>query len=137
MLLQHRTGCLPGLKPSACHVPGAICAPSRSSSGSSRKVTYQKSLEPARVVVPGRAYLQSTRNSTRRVVVSSAATQDVVTTPGKPSSDAVSTAYPFAEIEKKWQQYWQTNRTFRTPDEVDTSKPKYYVLDMFPYPRCV
>ncbi|KAK6932771.1 Methionyl/Leucyl tRNA synthetase [Dillenia turbinata] len=43
-------------------------------------------------------------------------------------------AYPFHEIEPKWQLYWDQNRTFRTPDEIDTSKPKYYVLDMFPYP---
>lgn len=47
-----------------------------------------------------------------------------------------STAYPFAEIERKWQEFWEKNQTFRTPDEIDTSKPKYYVLDMFPYPRC-
>ncbi|KAK9681514.1 hypothetical protein RND81_10G007800 [Saponaria officinalis] len=44
-------------------------------------------------------------------------------------------AYPFDEIERKWQNYWDVNKTFRTPDDdVDTSKPKYYVLDMFPYP---
>jgi hypothetical protein len=48
-----------------------------------------------------------------------------------------STAYPFTDIEKKWQQYWEEQQTFRTPDEVNTSKPKYYVLDMFPYPRWV
>lgn len=42
--------------------------------------------------------------------------------------------YPFSEIEKKWQQYWLTHKTFRTPDEPDYSKPKFYVLDMFPYP---
>ncbi|KAL8136920.1 hypothetical protein V2J09_002921, partial [Rumex salicifolius] len=42
--------------------------------------------------------------------------------------------YPFHEIEPKWQQFWEENRTFRTPEDVDTSKPKYYVLDMFPYP---
>ena len=40
--------------------------------------------------------------------------------------------YNFNEIEKKWQQYWRDNHTYRTT--VDTSKPKYYVLDMFPYP---
>lgn len=45
-----------------------------------------------------------------------------------------STAYPFPEIEKKWQAFWEENQTFRTPNEVDMSKPKYYVLDMFPYP---
>lgn len=43
-------------------------------------------------------------------------------------------AYPFAKIEKKWQQFWEENATFRTPDKIDTSKPKYYVLDMYPYP---
>lgn len=45
-------------------------------------------------------------------------------------------AYPFHEIEPRWQRFWEKNRTFRTPDDdIDTSKPKYYVLDMFPYPR--
>lgn len=43
-------------------------------------------------------------------------------------------AYPFNEIEEKWQKYWEDNKSFRTEDEIDTSKPKYYVLDMFPYP---
>ncbi len=42
--------------------------------------------------------------------------------------------YPFQNIEQKWQSFWESNKTFRTPENVDTSKPKYYVLDMFPYP---
>ena len=45
--------------------------------------------------------------------------------------------YPFKEIESKWQHFWESSKTFRTPDHVDTSKPKYYVLDMFPYPSGV
>ena len=40
--------------------------------------------------------------------------------------------YNFAQIEKKWQQYWADNHTFKS--EIDPSKPKFYVLDMFPYP---
>lgn len=36
------------------------------------------------------------------------------------------------EIEKKWQGHWEENKIFRTPDE--TEKPKFYALDMFPYP---
>ena len=40
--------------------------------------------------------------------------------------------YNFKEVEKKWQSYWQENKTYRV--EVNPSKPKYYVLDMFPYP---
>ncbi len=46
-------------------------------------------------------------------------------------------AYPFQEIESRWQAHWAAEKTFRTPDDVDTSKPKYYVLDMFPYPSGV
>ncbi len=41
-------------------------------------------------------------------------------------------AYSPAEIEPRWQQYWLKNATFRS--EIDPSRPKYYVLDMFPYP---
>ena len=44
--------------------------------------------------------------------------------------------YNFTKIEKKWQKYWEENKTFRT-DVWDFSKPKYYVLDMFPYPSGV
>jgi leucyl-tRNA synthetase len=40
--------------------------------------------------------------------------------------------YTFDAIEKKWQQYWEENKTFKTVD--DYSKKKYYILDMFPYP---
>lgn len=40
--------------------------------------------------------------------------------------------YNFSEIEPKWQRYWSKNKTYKT--EIDHSKPKYYVLDMFPYP---
>ena len=42
-------------------------------------------------------------------------------------------AYNFQEIEKKWQNYWDDNNTFKT-DVWDFSKPKFYALDMFPYP---
>ena len=44
--------------------------------------------------------------------------------------------YNPAEIEAKWQKYWEENDTFHT-DVWDFSKPKYYVLDMFPYPSGV
>ncbi len=40
--------------------------------------------------------------------------------------------YNFLDIEKKWQEFWAKNQTFKV--EADSSKPKYYVLDMFPYP---
>ena len=40
--------------------------------------------------------------------------------------------YKFQEIEKKWQQYWIEHATYKV--EIDESRPKFYVLDMFPYP---
>ena len=41
-------------------------------------------------------------------------------------------AYNFTDIEKKWQQNWEANRAYHVTEQFD--KPKYYVLDMFPYP---
>lgn len=40
--------------------------------------------------------------------------------------------YHFNAIEKNWQKFWAENKTFKA--EIDSNKPKYYVLDMFPYP---
>ncbi|MFW5894076.1 MAG: class I tRNA ligase family protein, partial [Verrucomicrobiota bacterium] len=47
-----------------------------------------------------------------------------------PSANA---SYKPAEIEPKWQRFWLENKTFRAED-LDTERPKLYVLDMFPYP---
>ena len=44
--------------------------------------------------------------------------------------------YNFKEVEKKWQNYWEENHTFEM-DVYDFSKPKFYALDMFPYPSGV
>ena len=40
--------------------------------------------------------------------------------------------YNFKELEPKWQQRWRERGTYHV--EVDPARPKYYVLDMFPYP---
>ena len=40
--------------------------------------------------------------------------------------------YNHKDIESRWQQYWKENKTYKT--EIDNARPKYYVLDMFPYP---
>lgn len=44
--------------------------------------------------------------------------------------------YPYREIEEKWQRRWEEEGTFRTPrrENLDVSKPKFFALDMFPYP---
>lgn len=53
-------------------------------------------------------------------------------------SDAKHKPFPFDEFEPKWQQLWAQEKTYRTPNpgdaDFDPSKPKYYILDMFPYP---
>jgi leucyl-tRNA synthetase len=40
--------------------------------------------------------------------------------------------YNFSDIDSKWQKYWDENSTYATKN--DYSKPKYYSLDMFPFP---
>ena len=50
-----------------------------------------------------------------------------------PAAGTTATAYPFADIESKWQTYWDINDTFKTPER-SPDKEKKYVLDMFPYP---
>ena len=42
-------------------------------------------------------------------------------------------SYNHKKIEKKWQKFWSENQTFKSAD-ISSDKPKYYVLDMFPYP---
>jgi leucyl-tRNA synthetase len=44
----------------------------------------------------------------------------------------MSARYPFAEVEPRWQAYWEKHATFRAPDHA--AKPKFYCMDMFPYP---
>ena len=41
--------------------------------------------------------------------------------------------YSFETIENKWQKYWSEHNSFKS-DDSDSKKPKYYILDMFPYP---
>lgn len=54
-------------------------------------------------------------------------------TAAETEAPVASGTYPFAEVEPKWQKFWEENQTFKTPER-DMSKPKKYVLDMFPYP---
>ena len=55
-----------------------------------------------------------------------------------PMSSEQRKAFPFSEFEPKWQGEWEANKAYRTPNpgdaDFDASKPKYFVLDMFPYP---
>ena len=44
----------------------------------------------------------------------------------------MSAQYSFSEIEKKWQKHWENTQLYAV--SIDANKPKYYVLDMFPYP---
>ena len=70
-------------------------------------------------------------------VLSSASSRRLTSVVDEQEATAAATpaagAYPFAEVEAKWQAYWEQEQTFKTPER-DMNKPKKYVLDMFPYP---
>jgi leucyl-tRNA synthetase len=76
--------------------------------------------DPGEFRVPGRAFF---------------ARETSFPTVAEPTS---SSAYPFSEFEPAWQARWEVQKTFRTPGpgdaDFDPAKPKFYVLDMFPYP---
>lgn len=100
-------------------------------------------LRPSRPAPLGSPLAAAFSSGSRNLATAAAGTD--VATPEQaaaaaPCRDGVyqSQAYPFTDIEAKWQAYWEEHKTFRTPDfhELDTSKPKFYALDMFPYPRC-
>jgi leucyl-tRNA synthetase len=92
----------------------------RSSSSSFRAVSTRNRLA---VLMSSSATPEATTSTT-----TSTTTPTTTTTP-------TSTAYPFAEIEPKWQAYWEQHQTFKTPERTaGTTTPKKYVLDMFPYP---
>ena len=55
-----------------------------------------------------------------------------MTTPESPHSENEG-AYNFAALEAKWAAYWEEHQPF-TIDDTDSSKPRKYILDMFPYP---
>ena len=63
----------------------------------------------------------------------SAVDDQEATTAASTAAAAAPGAYPFAEVEARWQAYWEEEQTFKTPER-DMDKPKKYVLDMFPYP---
>jgi hypothetical protein len=77
----------------------------------------------------------STITISRLFFSSSTTTEDSQASTSTSSPTPISSPgmYPFAEVEPKWQAYWEQHQTFKTPER-DTSKPKKYVLDMFPYP---
>ena len=86
-----------------------------------------------------RAYSTTTCHASAAVAdpaVTGEEQQDAIARTSDPQL-SVSSAYPFTELEAKWQHYWSKHKTFKTPDfkDLDTSKPKFYALDMFPYPR--
>eukprot|EP00563_Minutocellus_polymorphus_P005415 CAMPEP_0181038010 /NCGR_PEP_ID=MMETSP1070-20121207/9709_1 /TAXON_ID=265543 /ORGANISM="Minutocellus polymorphus, Strain NH13" /LENGTH=917 /DNA_ID=CAMNT_0023115769 /DNA_START=192 /DNA_END=2945 /DNA_ORIENTATION=- len=75
----------------------------------------------------------SSASSSRRPMSAVDEQEATSATSAAAAAAAASGAYPFAEVEAKWQAYWEKEQTFKTPER-DMEKPKKYVLDMFPYP---
>ena len=80
-------------------------------------------------VTPGRSPFLTRRAMASRFRIASATTSEDATEAAAVSPQQ----YPFADVEKKWQKFWDENSTFKTPER-NPEKPKKYVLDMFPYP---
>ncbi len=77
----------------------------------------------------------STERNTRDETVWSTAGPPIDATPGEPVICPDMSTLPFARIDKKWQAYWEKNKTFRVQEDPDVPPEKrVYVLDMFPYP---
>lgn len=70
-----------------------------------------------------------TTSLVKMMASSSTSTTDTQAT----ATTSPTSSYPFAQVETKWQAYWDTHETFQTPVR-NPNKPKKYVLDMFPYP---
>ena len=83
-------------------------------------------------VTPRRSPFLSRRAMVSRFRIASATTSEDASA----TTTVAPTQYPFAEVEKKWQHFWDENQTFKTPER-NVDKPKRYVLDMFPYPSGV
>ena len=73
----------------------------------------------------------NTRIRFSRLLSSSSTTTEDSTT--EAAATPSSTGYPFASVEKKWQDKWEAENTFKTPER-NPEKKKKYILDMFPYP---
>jgi leucyl-tRNA synthetase len=92
-----------------------------------------------RAWTPTTRRISTTRSTVARSFVRPSLGRLYSTTENKEAASSSNTppvvpaTYPFAEVETKWQAYWEEHQTFVTPER-DLSKPKKYVLDMFPYP---
>ena len=84
-------------------------------------------------VAPLRTPFVVRRSAAAAVTTFSSRMRMASTASSEASTPAAATQYPFTEVEKKWQKFWDENNTFKTPER-NPDKPKKYVLDMFPYP---
>src|SRR5207249_4143221 len=117
------------------HAPGGVL-PARRLLGAVRRDLADRGLVPparrdARRRDPGRHLLRGRRPSGAPVPIRGRGADP---RRGRAQAEAEIAVVPYhpAEIEPRWQAWWHENKTFRTPD--GGAKPKYYVLDMFPYP---
>jgi hypothetical protein len=101
-------------------------------------VSVLRILEIAMIIRVAQAFVTPSRSSfmiRRSPLLASTVRLGSATTSQEASAStpASPTQYPFSDVEKKWQRYWEENKTFKTPVR-NLDKPKKYVLDMFPYP---
>ena len=108
----------------------------RGARGVASAMRVRRVTSPARAhrAVPASPPRRCVERSARRVVATSAVAPVNDATNASGSGSGGEGGYPFGAIEGKWQRFWAAEKTFATPREVDASRPKFYALDMFPYP---
>jgi len=116
------------LRPAQPAFVSQLSLPLRAASASTRQICASRSGVMGRFALPVMPVAAARRALTTRPRMSGTAAPD------KEGEVSIAGGYPFKDLEQKWQSYWKENDTFRTPEKVDMSKPKFYVLDMFPYP---
>ena len=105
-----------------------LALPLRAAAACAKHTGTSRSAIGGRMALPIRPARRMLASRPRMVAPAAPAEQEGATTSG---------SYPFKDVESKWQAYWKEQQTFRTPEKaegLDMSKPKFYVLDMFPYP---
>ena len=80
-----------------------------------------------------RAFGFRASQSQLRSTVDEQATSSTAAADASEEGSSAGPSYPFKEIEAKWQEFWDKEQTFKTPER-NPEKEKKYVLDMFPYP---
>lgn len=120
---------------SSCLTRSAFLRPLPLPATHSISISHTCTCQRRRPVFPARFRLRAIASASSSTSPSSSSDTSINTS-STLDTPKVSVGYDFTSFESKWQRIWSTRGDFTTPplSDLDTSKPKFYALDMFPYP---